>query len=107
MWSDKKNAQFTTWFYRVVLNACEDFRRNKKRHSHSDLMDFEDIYGESAKQEDGMMVSEEQLQLETAIANLPHRQKTALNLVYYEDVKQKEAAEILGVGVKALESLTF
>ncbi len=105
MWSDKKGAKFTTWFYRVVLNACEDFRRNKARHTHKDITDYAEIYGEHASQERGLIVTEEQAELESAIADLPERQKKALNLVVYQELKQKEAADVLGVGVKALESL--
>ena len=43
--------------------------------------------------------------LERAIQNLPERQKAALNLCFYEGFSNKEAAEILEIGIKALESL--
>ena len=46
-----------------------------------------------------------QADLERAIQALPERQKAALNLCFYEGLSNKEAADILGVGVKALESL--
>ena len=105
MWSGNKNTKFTTWFYRVVLNACEDLRRKNKRNMHQDIDTFAEIYGEEASQENGMVVSEDQLVLEKAIAGLPERQKEALNLVVYEELKQKDAADVLGVGIKALESL--
>jgi RNA polymerase sigma-70 factor (ECF subfamily) len=36
---------------------------------------------------------------------LPERQKTAMLLRYAEEMTQKEAAEVLGIGEKALESL--
>jgi RNA polymerase sigma-70 factor (ECF subfamily) len=52
-----------------------------------------------------MQASEEERALERAIAALPERQRTALNLCVYEGLSNKEAADILGVGVKALESL--
>ena len=105
MWSGNKNTKFTTWFYRVILNACEDLRRKNKRNTHQDIDTFAEIYGEEASQENGMVVSEDQIVLEKAISSLPERQKEALNLVVYEELKQKDAAEVLGVGIKALESL--
>ena len=40
-----------------------------------------------------------------AIRSLPDRQKAAIVLTYYEGASNAEAAAILGLGVKALESL--
>ena len=105
MWSVDKNAQFTTWFYRVILNACEDLRRKNKVRAYQDIDEMAEIYGTNASQERDILVGEEQVQLEKAISDLPTRQKEALNLVVYQEVKQKDAAKIMGVGVKALESL--
>ncbi len=105
MWSPDKNAQFTTWFYRVVLNACEDLRRKNKVRAYQDIDEMVEIYGEDASQESEMIFDEDKIMLEKAISDLPDRQKDALNLVVYQEVKQKEAAQIMGVGVKALESL--
>lgn len=105
MYSPNKKAQFTTWFYRVVLNACEDLRRKNKVRAYQDIDEMADIYGTEGSQESDMVVSEDQIALEKAIADLPDRQKDALNLVVYQEMKQKEAAETMGVGVKALESL--
>ena len=105
MYNPNKNAQFTTWFYRVVLNACEDLRRKNKTRAYQDIDEMAEIYGEKASQESDMMIDEDNVLLEKAISDLPDRQKDALNLVVYQEMKQKEAAETMGVGVKALESL--
>lgn len=105
MYSPDKKAQFTTWFYRVVLNACEDLRRKNKVRAYQDIDEMANIYGTEGSQESDMVVNEDQIALEKAIADLPDRQKDALNLVVYQEMKQKEAAETMGVGVKALESL--
>lgn len=40
-----------------------------------------------------------------AIAQLGENQKTAFILVYVEELSQKEAAEVMEISVKALESL--
>jgi RNA polymerase sigma-70 factor (ECF subfamily) len=39
------------------------------------------------------------------VAQLPPRQKTALVLCFYEERSNREAAEIMGVSLKALQSL--
>ena len=103
IWSAGKGAKFTTWFYRVVTNQAIDFARKKKNTKGSDVL--ERIKDNTASQQDVMEQDEEQLMVERAIQELPERQKLALNLCFYEGLSNKEAAEIMEVGVKALESL--
>lgn len=103
-WDAKKNAKFTTWFYRVVTNAAIDrARRRTKIVSGEKIIDF--VADERRNAEDQMYQDETQRILEEAIQSLPDRQKAALNLCFYEGLSNKEAAEVLEVNVKALESL--
>ena len=98
-----RGAKFTTWFYRVVTNLAIDRMRRKKPQSGSDVLD---LMADKAKLADQALEEQDQQDvLEQAIAKLPERQKAALNLCFYEGLSNKEAAEILGVGVKGLESL--
>lgn len=102
-WKADKGAKFTTWFYRVVVNQAHDFGRKKKSEYGADDLD---IYADTSVGADiKLQQNEQQEQLENAIQALPERQKTALSLCFYEELSNKEAAEIMGVGVKALESL--
>lgn len=98
-----KGASFTTWFYKVVVNQCIDFRRRHKNIGHVDIDTVQLSDGTAA---DEVYESTEQSDyLEKAIQELPVRQKAALMLCFYEEMSNKEAAEILSVNVKALESL--
>ena len=99
----EKGAKFTTWFYRVVTNLAIDHVRRKKPQSGSDVLEYMADKGPLADEQ--LEERDRQDVLETAIQALPERQKAALNLCFYEGLSNKEAAEILGVGVKALESL--
>lgn len=98
-----KGAKFTTWFYRVVQNVAIDVMRKKKPQSSAEVIDF--MADDGAAADEVMVMDEQQAVLEDAIQALPERQKLALNYCFYEGLSNKEAAEILGVGVKALESL--
>lgn len=103
IWKDGKGAKFTTWFYRIVTNLCIDHMRKHKRLTSSEVLDsFEsgDVLQDTDLQE-----REERAHLEEAIQALPDKQKAALNLCFYEEMSNKDAAEILDVNVKALESL--
>jgi RNA polymerase sigma-70 factor (ECF subfamily) len=52
-----------------------------------------------------MIRAQEQKMLEKEIAALPERQRTALNLCFDEGLTNQEAAEIMGLNLKALQSL--
>jgi len=105
IWSDDKGAKFTTWFYRVVLNACEDLRRKNTVRAYTNIDDMTGLSDAQKLQEEHMVAAQKKTDLERAISFLPDRQKEALNLVFYQELKQKDAANIMGVGLKALESL--
>ena len=51
------------------------------------------------------MHRQEQQVLEQEIAALPERQRMALNLCFAEGLSNQEAAEVIGVRLKALQSL--
>ncbi len=98
-----KGVKFSTWFYRVVTNMAIDHTRRRKWQGGAEMLD---VMVDDTMLADGSLIEREQQgRLEKAIQDLPERQKVALNLCFYEGLSNKEAADILGVGVKALESL--
>ncbi len=101
-WRPGQGAKFTTWMTRVVMNLCTDHLRRKKFTAPGGLPD--ERYLPFDAQRDARF-TDEQAALERAIQALPERQRAALNLCFYEDMSQRDAAGALGVGVKALESL--
>lgn len=103
LWDSARGAKFSTWFYRVVTNQAIDTMRKIKNTKGSDVL--ERMSDDRDSQHDVLEDAEEQAIMEEVIQTLPERQKIALNLCFYEGLSNKEAAEILGVGVKGLESL--
>lgn len=102
-WDPSRGAKFTTWFYRVVSNGSLDYLRKKKPVSSDVFVDLAE--DETPRQDKRMENMQEEEMIEAAIQDLPERQRMALNLCFYEGISNKEAADIMGVGVKALESL--
>lgn len=103
VWDASRGVKFTTWFYRVVLHRTYDYMRKSKNTHISDETDrlqdsrvgaFHEL---ERKEQEGF--------IEQAVQSLPERQKTALNLCFYEGVSNREAADIMEVSVKGLESL--
>ncbi|HEU5046802.1 MAG TPA: sigma-70 family RNA polymerase sigma factor [Rickettsiales bacterium] len=102
MWQEDRKTAFTTWFYRVVVNMCLDWQK-KKRPLPLEEGDW--VADERQTHEETMLIDEKQFMLEAQIRALPERQRTALNLCFYEELSNQEAADIMGVRLKALQSL--
>jgi RNA polymerase sigma-70 factor (ECF subfamily) len=101
-WNQKKGAKFTTWFYRVVVNLCLDHKRKKKPMPLCENMEFVD---EHDGQEILLDEKRKQALLDRFIQELPERQQLALTLCFYEGLSNQEAADIIGIKLKALQSL--
>lgn len=102
MWQVGRNTAFTTWFYRVVVNLCLDYKKKKRPAL---LVDDSWVADERETHEEIMLHDEKQRWLDAQIDALPERQRTALNLCFYEELSNQEAAEIMGIRLKALQSL--
>lgn len=100
-WNPDKGAKFTTWFYKVILNLCIDHNRKKKPEPLLDKTPLADTH----QGQEALMEEKRRLLLERFIKRLPERQQLALNLCFYEGISNQEAAEIIGVNLKALQSL--
>lgn len=100
---DPARARFSTWFHRVVVNACLDRRRRWR-----DWLPLERAPERIDPAPDGAGLMEAGQRAETvrqALARLPLRQRLAVVLTFHEELSNREAAEAMGVGIKALESL--
>jgi RNA polymerase sigma-70 factor (ECF subfamily) len=101
-WQGGKNTRFTTWFYRVVVNLCLDWQKKKRPVESDEELELVD---EREALDAAMIREQEQKILEKEIAALPERQRTALNLCFSEELSNQEAAGVMGVNLKALQSL--
>lgn len=108
---DSSAASLKTWIYRIAINQCLDFlkhKRTKKRFGFISSL-FNITEGEEPAQFDHPGIAledkEELKALFMAMNKLPPNQKTALILSKIEQRPQKEIAEIMDIGVKAVESL--
>jgi RNA polymerase sigma-70 factor (ECF subfamily) len=95
-------AKPSTWLYRVAHNLAVD--RLRRRRERSDPDGLEQV---PASERPSRPFQERQLAdaVEHALAELPERQRAAIGLVHYQGLSNAEAADVLGVGVRALESL--
>jgi RNA polymerase sigma-70 factor (ECF subfamily) len=99
---EEAGAKFSTWLYRIVLNLCIDEKRKKTFGNIDDIPEQPDS-GPNA--EKSLQQQEQSARVRAALGTLPERQRAAFVLCFYEDFSNREAADMLGISVKALESL--
>ena len=92
----------STWLHRVAYNLCVDRLRAERTVPLSLAPDKADSRAGAALE---LEQHERAAAVTCALAELPERQAAALTLVYHEGLSNRDAAEVLGVNVDALESL--
>lgn len=95
-------AKFTTWFHRVVVNRCLDEKRKKTLEPLPENFDQVD---QTASVETRLEKDVVGKKLSRAIEALSERQKTAVKLSYFDELSNQEAADVMGLNIKAYESL--
>ncbi len=86
----------------MVINLCLDYKKKNKRETSDEYNEIES----DANLQDGIVdMKNKQEIVNKYILQLPERQQIALNLCFYEGVSNKDAAEIMDINLKALQSL--
>jgi RNA polymerase sigma-70 factor (ECF subfamily) len=96
-------AKVTTWLYRVVANLCTDRLRKGRGVALDAIPEPED---DAETPAEAMQQKSRQVALQEALNELSDRQKQAVVLRHIEGLSNPEIAEIMEIGVEAVESLT-
>ena len=91
-------ARLTTWLHRIAHNRCIDIMRKRQREVSWDPSESEHPLTESD-------TPRAQQPIDVALMRLPESQRTALVLTYYQNLSNREVAEIMNSSVRAVESL--
>lgn len=98
----RQDAQFTSWLYRIAMNACIDHRRRQSAHHANREMDDPDYALDTtpadAPDPEGQAAGAELgVALQQAIDTLPPRQRLVFVMRHYEGLKLHEIASALGL----------
>ena len=111
----KGDASFSTWIYRITVNAS--LNKLRKSSKHHLLQRLENIFGsdkskeytfpasDSENPETILIHAERNEWVEKALNSLPEKQRTAIVLSKYDDLSQREIAEIMDTTEGAVEAL--
>jgi len=109
-----QQSAFSTWIYRIAVNASLNAVRAKKRNL---FQRFDNLFGQESKQESylnsdylenpesGMITNEQEAMVVKEIDKLSEKQKIAFVLSRCDNLPQKEIAAIMNISEGAVESL--
>ena len=97
-------VRVSTWLHRIAHNLCVDALR-RKREVPTATGVLPEQADDRAAPEDERAAREQTERLLAAVDRLPHAQRSALLLCHVQGFSNAEAATIMNVGVRALESL--
>ena len=86
-------SKFNTWLFRIAYNCYIDYYR-KQRPEQSPIDSREAM---AVQADDAPDASFRYQQLYRALEELPEKEKAAIVLFYFEDLKIKEISSILGI----------
>lgn len=105
-WRQDGPAQPSTWLHRVVANLAVDRLRARGRAVGLDP-EMEAALPDTRPGTEARMIEADRMAaLDAALATLPERQRQAVVLRHIEGMSNPEIAQVLEVGVEAVESLT-
>jgi RNA polymerase sigma-70 factor (ECF subfamily) len=100
-------SSFSAWFYRIVVNASLDHARRQR--NRQEILDGEALLAElldpQADLSSSVAQACEAAALHSAVQRLPAQQRMAVVLCYIEEHSNPQAAQLMGLHLKALEGL--
>ncbi|MFC1564424.1 RNA polymerase sigma factor [candidate division KSB1 bacterium] len=107
----KEGAKFFSWYYRILLNHCINYKRRKKLVT---MLPFTDVFTRQdyREQDENIIPDEDDLEgkkdtgefVRAAIDQLSPKHKSVIVLFDLEGIAQEKIAEILGVSVGTVRS---
>ena len=97
-------AEFSTWLYRLVVNACMDVARARKLGPMAADRERLELVAAAGSQEMDVERAEEAESVRAAVAALPAKFRVAVLLRYFEDLSYEEMAKALGCSMGTVAS---
>ena len=94
--SYRGNSKFSSWLYRIGVNACLDWRKREQRREQIHANWSESNISSETCAETAADLDESSRQVQSALMKLPAKQRAAIVLTVYGGHNHAEAAKILG-----------
>lgn len=101
----REEAKFSSWLFRIVVNECQQYFRNKKKaNAHEEIQDLAET---ESSQEDKLVSKEEKIGVKRALSSLKPKEALVVRLFYIFDMNLEEIGEVTGFGKSNIKVLLF
>lgn len=113
----QEGRRFRPWLYSIATHAAIDARRRNKKHTKFsldtpqeggdgfDMLALANLLESEDPSPEGVALSKERVRLiQEALQNLPEPMTAVIQLVYFQGMKYREAAEVLEIPVGTVKS---
>lgn len=100
------SSAFSTWLYRIAVNACLSFKASRKNRTEEWDEDY-DIVAEGPSAEETLDSDLNAQTVRAALDTLPERQRLTVIMKVLEERTHAEVAEILGSNVGTVKANLF
>jgi len=101
----KPEAQFSTWFHRIVVNLCMDELRRVRRQAKASVESLIPDDASTDRPDHAQEVAELQQAVHRALSHLNERERIAVILHRFEGQSHEQIADVMEASVAAVESL--
>jgi RNA polymerase sigma-70 factor (ECF subfamily) len=98
------DAEFSTWLYRLVVNACNDAARSRKPASVIADRPQMESFAASGSHEEEYQRAQVASSVRMAVSALPPKFRIAVLLRYFEDLSYEEMARVLDCSMGTVAS---
>jgi RNA polymerase sigma-70 factor (ECF subfamily) len=99
--SFRQDAQFTSWLYRIAMNACIDHGRKRSPATSLEAAGPEDrpidVAAEAPGPDQRVYAGEVRRAVEAAVDRLPPQQRIIFSMRHFEGMKLRDIAAALGI----------
>ncbi len=109
----RKDAKFSSWIYKIVINYCITCIKSRPRGVHLPLDDGSDTTNPigflqvAGTQNGDLLRSETQMLISTALARLLPEQQAVIELKFFQDLTFEEIAGILDIPLSTIKSRLY
>ena len=98
------DAEFSTWLYRLVVNACVDVARRRKPEVQVVDRERLEAFAAQGSPEKDLARTQTARSVRTAVAALPPKFRIAVLLRYFDDLSYEQMAKALGCSMGTVAS---